>query len=311
MSLREFAVLLNMCLFWGLHFVVIKLAVADLPPTTYAAVRMALVAAILSPFLRWRPGAMGYILVGGLCLGALNYALLFNGLTRATASASAVAVELYTPFATILSVIFLGETVGWRRVGGIALAFAGVVLIALAGEQEAGTETSQTLGIAMVAGAVMFEAVGAVIIKRTKGFKPIELLAWFGVIGAAFLTLTALTIEPGGFERIASADPWRVTGAVAYSAVGASIIGHTSYYWLIQRLPISLVAPSAFITTVIAVAASVAILGEPFTPAFAIGGLMTMAGVGVILLRSNRAAPEPGARGAGFFRRTKGNKTSS
>ncbi|MEO1015219.1 MAG: DMT family transporter [Pseudomonadota bacterium] len=308
MSLREFAVLMNMCLFWGLHFIVIKLAVADLPPTTYAAVRMALVAGLLAPFLRWRPGAMGRIFVAGLCLGALNYAFLFNGLTRATASSSAVAVELYTPFATILSVLFLGETVGWRRIGGIALAFAGVVLIAVNGDADDAAGGSQTLGVAMVAAAVMFEAVGAVIIKRTEGFKPIEFLAWFGVIGFVFLTPTALIMEPGGFSRLVSADPWRVVGAVVYSAIGASIIGHTSYYWLIQRLPISLVAPSAFITTVIAVAASVVFLGEPFTPVFAIGGLMTMFGVGVILLRSNRAAPEPGARGAGFFRRRAGAK---
>lgn len=304
MNLREFCVLMTMCLVWGLHFIVIKVALGELPPTTYAAARMALVAALLAPFLRWRPGVMHRVFAAGLCLGVLNYAFMFNGVGLATASASAVAVELYTPFATILSFVFLKETIGWRRTTGIALAFAGVVVIALGGgEGDAAAAETQSLGVALVAFGVMFEAVGAIVIKRTSGFRPIELLAWFSVIGAACLWPLALLLEPNGVRAIPAADPVRLAGAIVYSAIGASIIGHTSYYWLIQRLPISLVAPSAFITTLIAVIASVIILGDPLTLPFLIGGAMTMAGVAIVLLRSNRAAAEPGARGAGFFRR--------
>ena len=51
-------ILIGMCAVWGFHFVVIKLAVAQAPPIFYAAIRMTLVAALMSPFLRWRRGAM-------------------------------------------------------------------------------------------------------------------------------------------------------------------------------------------------------------------------------------------------------------
>jgi drug/metabolite transporter (DMT)-like permease len=49
------------------------------------------------------------------------------------------------------------------------------------------------------------------------------------------------------------------------------------------------------LTTFFAVAFSVAILGEPFTLAFLIGGLMTLVGVGIVVVRAPATAPEPGA----------------
>src|SRR3990172_6157066 len=87
LSARELMVLIAMCAVWGLHFVVVKLAVGAAPPMFYAAARMTLVALIMAPFLGWHKGQMRTVLLGGLCLGALNYAFLFNGLRHATASA--------------------------------------------------------------------------------------------------------------------------------------------------------------------------------------------------------------------------------
>jgi O-acetylserine/cysteine efflux transporter len=86
-----------------------------------------------------------------------------------------------------------------------------------------------------------------------------------------------------------------VIGAILYSALVASIFGHTTYYWLIQRRPISEVASSTLLTTMLAVTFSIALLGEAFTPAFAIGGVLTLIGVGVVVLRAPATAPEPGA----------------
>ena len=54
MSARELGLLFSVCLIWGFHFVVMKLAVGAVPPMFYAAIRMAVVALILSPFLVWR-----------------------------------------------------------------------------------------------------------------------------------------------------------------------------------------------------------------------------------------------------------------
>ena len=292
MSAREITVLLAMCAVWGFHFVVIKTAVEALPPMYYAAIRMTLVAAVMAPFLRWRPGQMVIVLSGGLCLGAFNYAFMFTGVNYATASASAIAIELYVPFATILSMIFLGDKLGWRRTVGIALAFAGVAVIALGDTQESvDPETRMALGVGLVAAGAFSEAVGAVLVKRASAFKPHELLAWFAVVGTVGLWIMTFVFETGQREAFAASDKPMIVGAIIYSAVGASIFGHTAYYWLLKRLPVSVVAPSMLLTTVLAVFFSVLLLGDPFGPRMIVGGLMTLAGVGVVLLRNAKKQP--------------------
>jgi O-acetylserine/cysteine efflux transporter len=284
-----------MCTIWGFHFIVIKTTVTSVPPMFYAAVRMVLVALLLAPWLRWRRGKMAVVLTAGLCFGAINYAFLFSGLQHATASASAVAVELYTPFATILSVLFLGERVGWRRISGIAIAFAGVALIALARDGGAGSGRVG-LGVGLVVAGTFSEAIGSILVKRAQGFKPWELLAWFAVVGASVLSLASWTLEDGQFEAVRAADPLMLAGAIVYSAVFASIFGHTAYYWLLQRLPVSQVAPSALLTTILAVSFSIAFLGEPMTTRFLIGGAMALSGVAIVLLRTPKGRiVEPGA----------------
>lgn len=286
MSARELAVLLAMCLTWGFHFVVIKTAVGELPPMFYAAIRMTLVAAMLSPLLRWRPGRMLRVLSAGACLGALNYAFMFSGVKLATASAAAVAIELYTPFATILAIVFLGDRLGWRRALGVALAFAGVAIIALGKSEDAGPETRIGLGVGLVVAGSFIEAVGAILVKQAKGFRPMELLAWFAVVGAAALWTMTFVFESGQGAALAAGDKPLIVAAVLYSAIGGSIFGHSAYYWLLQRLPVSLVASSVPLTTFFAVLFGVLLLGDPTGPRFIVGGLMTVGGVGLVLLRS-------------------------
>ncbi|MEM8771593.1 MAG: DMT family transporter [Pseudomonadota bacterium] len=301
MNAREVAILLAMCLVWGFHFVVIKLAVNEAPPILYAAMRMTLAAALTARFLKWRAGEMAPVLCAGLCLGVFNYVFMFYGVKYATASAAAIAMELYVPFATILSVVFLGDRIGWRRMIGIVLAFLGVAVIALGDQAEANPETRLALGVGLVAAGALVEGVGAVLVKKAEGFKPIELLAWFAFVGMIGSWIMTGLVESNQMQSLGDANKLLLTGAIIYSAVGASIFGHTAYYWLIKRLPLSLVAPSVMLTTLIAVIFGVVLLGDPFGPRMVIGGALVLSGVGVVVLRNARkqeiTAPleEPGA----------------
>ncbi len=294
-SIREVAVLIVMCAVWGLHFTVVKSIVAAAPPIFYAAIRMTLVAMILAPLLRWRRGRMRDVFIAGAGLGLFNYALLFTGLKHATASASAVAMDLYAPFAVLLSIAFLGERIGLIRASGVLLAFGGVAVIAIGGEgAEPGARVG--LGVGFVAAAAFSEAVGAIGVKRSAGaFRPFELLAWFAVIGAAGLWPLTAIFETGQVEALRAGDPLRLAAAVAYSAFCASMIGHTAYYWLLQRLPVTKVAPATLLTTVIAVAAGVVILGEPFSVPLVVGAGLTITGVATVMIRTGerRGAPPP------------------
>ncbi|MEM9168724.1 MAG: DMT family transporter [Pseudomonadota bacterium] len=282
MTGRERVVLIAMCVVWGLHFAAVKVAFDELAPLTYVAARMTVVALVLSPFLRWRSGAMGPVLAGGVFLGFANYALLFEGLKYAPVSAAAVAIELYTPFAAILSVLVLRERIGLGRSLGVATALAGALIVALAGGGEGGG-SRVALGVGLIAVGAAFEAVGALTVKYARAFRPLELLAWFALIGSIGLWPLAVLIDGDVIGRLARADLAVVGPSLLFSAFGASIFGHTAYYWLLHRLPLSQVAPGALLATAIAVAAGVFILREPIGPQLIVGGAMIVAGVAVIM----------------------------
>lgn len=288
MSAREISVLIGMCLVWGFHFVVIKVAVGELPPIFYAAVRMTLVALLMSPFLRWRAGTMLPVLCAGICLGAVNYGFMFTGLKYATASSAAIALELYVPFATILSIIFLGDRIGLPRILGIAFAFTGVAIIASGKSGDASNDAQIGFGVLLVACGAFTEAVGAILVKKATGFKPHELLAWFSVVGCAGLWLMTMVFETGQPEAFAASDKWLIAGAIVYSAIGASVFGHSAYYWLLQRLPVSVVAPSVLLTTMIAVFFGVILLGDPFGPRMVIGAVLVLSGVATVIFRNTQ-----------------------
>lgn len=296
MSARELLLLGLMCLVWGFHYVVMKVGVGAAPPMFYAAVRMSLVALVLAPFLRWRPGRMKFVFAGALTFGSFNYALLFTGFSMAPASASAIVLQLYIVFATLLAVVLLNEKIGWPRRIGIGLALSGVVVISASRETLAPAGPAAALGLALVAGSALVEALGSIAVKKADGFQAHELLGWFATLGAPILFCLSFALEQGQGAALRGAGAPFV-GAVLYSALGASLIGHTTYYWLLKRLPVTIVASSSLLTTVIAVFFSISVLGEPLTASFLAGGALTLAGVGIILYRRARLEGAPKTAG--------------
>lgn len=290
MSFREFAVLCLVCLIWGLHFIVMKVTIGGTAePLFYAAIRMSLVALIMLPWLKWHRGLMLPILGAGLGYGALNYAFMFPAMGLTTASAAAITIELYVPFSIILSVLVFKDKIGIYKILGILLAFIGVIIIA-------GAKPSETagpyflLGILLMVGAAMSEAVGAVLVKFVKSVGPLHLLAWFAVIGSLVLWPLSFLIEDNQLDAFSPENRVAFIMALAYSALLVSVVAHGSYYWLLQRLPIYIVSSAGLMTTVIAVIGSAVLLGEPLTPRLLIGGIITLGGIGLILTRNNRAA---------------------
>jgi O-acetylserine/cysteine efflux transporter len=296
LSARELLLLGVMCVVWGFHYVVMKVGVGAAPPIFYAAVRMTIVSLALAPFLRWRPGKMGYVLAGAICFGSLNYAFLFTGFSLAPASVSAIVLQLYVVFATLLAVVILKERIGWPRRIGIALALCGVLVISFSRATLAPAGPAATLGLLLVGTSALIEAAGSLAVKKADGFAAHELLAWFATLGAPALFIISAIFETGQHQAMTDGG-WPFFGAALYSALGASLIGHTTYYWLLKRLPVTIVASSSLLTTVIAIGFSVTILNEPLTQSFLVGGALTLAGVAIILYRRARKEGPPRTAG--------------
>lgn len=298
---RDFLALSAVCLIWGLNFVVSKwLVVGDgpggsylgAPPLFLAGFRFGVVALVLSPMLRPVPKQLLGVAAVGVCMGALNFGLLFVGLQYATPSAAAVTIQLVPVFTTILSVIFLGETVGWRRAGGIVLAIIGVVLIAYDPETFA-----LSLGVVLVTGAAFSGSVSNIVIKRIDNIGPWRMQAWMGLVSAPLLLSGSLLFEHGQFEAIASGG-WRFAVGMAHTIFLVSMGGFAVFYVMLRRYEASVVAPLTLMAPLWGMGFGVMLYGDAPTWRLFVGGAMAIVGVAVIAIRSGATPGTAAGTGA-------------
>lgn len=287
MALRDFALLVLVCLIWATNNIISKYVVADLavPPLFYAAVRFALVGLITFRWLLPMPRPRWRLIVVALLMGGGNFALLFIGLQTATASAAAVVIQLGVPITTVLSMVMLGEKVRWRRGIGIALTLAGALLVMW----DPGGFVVST-GLLFVVAAAALGSLGAVMMKQMEGVRPLQFQAWVGFASVWPLAALSLLWEPSAVPAAVTAG-WPFIAAVVFSAVIVSVVAHTAYYGLIQRYEANLISPLTLMTPLATIGLGVALMNDPFGPRMVVGTAIALAGVLIIALRPNQVAP--------------------
>ncbi|MBI4182894.1 MAG: EamA family transporter, partial [Proteobacteria bacterium] len=263
---------------WGLVHPIGKAGVAEVPPLFFTAIRFALTALILVPFLPFPWGRLGDLALLSLTFGGLHFGLLFLGLAQGEASVAAIAVQTNAPFGALLAWLVLGERLGWRRAAGMALAFAGVAVLA-----GAPSVTGNPLALALVLGAAFSWALANVQIKTMAPLAPLAVSGWVALLAAPQVLAASLVLEAGQLAALAGAG-WRGYGALAYTVVVSSAFAYAAWYRLIQRYPVNQVVPFTLLIPVFGVAFSAALLAEPLEPAKLVGGLVTVAGVAAMVL---------------------------
>ena len=281
---RDLLLLVGVTFLWGLNLITGKVGVGEIPPILFTFLRFAIVALILVPCLRIQPGQMSALVVASLLVGALSFALNFAAIRRATSISSvAIAGQLSVPFATLLSVALLGETVRWRRWTGIILSFVGIVIMGF--DPRIGDRWES---LALVIASAFVGALGLIAVKKLRGFTPLGLLAWTAWIGLPVLLLTTLRVEEPDFVQLMHDVTWKGWAALAFAAVGASLIAHTGYFHLVQKYPVTSVAPLTTLSPVFSVLFGVTLLGDPLSVQILIGGACTLVGVFIITVREKR-----------------------
>lgn len=287
MKAHHFAFGILIGLIWGSNFVVAKVALEHIPPIFFTVARFSLLALLLAPWLRLRRGVMGQIMAIALIGGAAHFALIFLGIGLAGEIAPiAIAAQLNVPFATLLSVIFLGEVLGFWRAFGVGAAFAGVMLL---GFDPAVFESLTAL--LLIAASAFTQAIGFVLMRRIQGIGVFEMQGWMALVSAVVLAVLTVMVEDGQIAGMI-ASGWTGVGAIVYNAVAVSLIGHGGMYYLIQRYPVTRVAPLWLLVPVWGAVGGVIFLGDTLTVLMVVGGLVTLAGVGAITMARERPATE-------------------
>lgn len=294
---------LMISLVWGLNFIVTKLVVSGwlsfdgVPPLCVAALRFVVVGVVLAPLLRPVPKRIWPLVRVGLSIGAVHFGLLFVGLTMASASASAIAVQMMPPFVLILSALMLGERPGFMRIVGVIIAFLGVGVIGYDPDS-----FSLELGVVFVVAAAGCAALASVWMKQLDPIGPLRLQAWLALVSAPPLLVCSMVFETGQVAAIIDGG-WGFWAGLGYIVFLSSLFGHAGYFHLLRRYEASLVAPTFLLVPVWGLAAGVTLLGDPFGWRLGLGAALAILGVLAVV-----APPIPDRFRPRVFRRTGGDR---
>lgn len=283
MSPRDFALFVVICLVWSFNSIAAKIVVSDMhvPPLFFGMLRSAVIALAVVPWLLPMPRPRWRIIVVGFLMGGGGFALFFVGLKTASPSAASIVAQIGVPMATLLSVVVLGEKIRWRRGLGIALTFAGVLLVMFDP-----AEFGMSSGLLFVAASGLGAAVGTVMMKQMEGIRPLRFQAWVGFSSTVILAVLTAGLEEGHLGAMMNAG-WPLVAAVLYSSLIVSVLGHTAYYGLIQRYEANLIAPLTLMSPLMTIGLGIWLTGDHFDLRMAFGAALALAGVFIIAVRPN------------------------
>ena len=279
---RDLALVLLICLAWAGNFLTSALALREIPPFLFTALRFVMLGVALLPFMkRPPPGQWPRLLAVGLCLGVLHFGLSFTSLKLARdLSSPAIAMQSYVPMTALLGWLMLGERFAWRTGLAIAVSFAGVLVL---GFDPIVLDHPASLVTMLV--SALFLALATVLMKPLKGLDVFSQQGFIAWISLPPLLAISTVLEPGGTAHLANVS-WVAWAGAAYAAFVASLLGHGLYYVLVKRHPIAQVTPWLLLSPVLAIVLGVLFWGDRPGPRLLIGGAMVLGGVLIIALRA-------------------------
>jgi O-acetylserine/cysteine efflux transporter len=269
---------------WAFNIVAIKVTLTALPPLTVATLRYIFVLGCCIPWIRWVPGRMRLIAITAVIagalfmgMGAISFKMAYN------VSALAIAGQLGVPFSLMLAIYFYHEKIRWVRIIGIILSFAGVAVMAFDPRI-----FDERLALMLTIIGSLLWAIGTLLFRQLRDLHPLNVHGWLAIISLPLLGGASMIYEPGALAAAGNITP-EIWGWLAYSAIGASVVGHAGMSYLFRHYPVSMVSPMTLPTPLLSVAIATWVLGTPLTIEMIIGGSLTLIGIAIITLRTAKA----------------------
>ncbi|HEX2043352.1 MAG TPA: DMT family transporter [Acidimicrobiales bacterium] len=269
---------------WGWSFLLIKVAVAGMTPTTVAGIRVALGAGVLLAVVRarglslprdrrwWRHFA--FVALTG---SAAPFSLLAWG-EQHISSALAAVLNASTPlFAALFATVLLRERLRPPQVAGLALGLVGVAVVAgLGGEDVTGSGFG---GKAAAVGAAVGYGISLTYTRRHLTPLP-PLVAAAGQLVMATVLLAPLALVTTVRQGLA-VTPTRAL-AVGVLGVFGTGLAYVMVYRLIADIGSTKASVVTYLVPVVAVAVGVLFLGEDFSLRLLTGGAVVIAGIALV-----------------------------
>jgi O-acetylserine/cysteine efflux transporter len=276
---------LTVAFLWGANFTAAKIGMEHFPAFLMLAVRFALVAMLLLPayyLVKRRKGIrLAFALKIACILGTAHFGLVFGAMYLGSDIPTAViTVQLGVPFSCLLSAVWFDDKLGAWRSFGLMVAFVGIILIA-------GTPnvTQYFVPFCMVVAGAFFWALSNVMIKKEGTVNVLEMLGWMSLFAVPQLLALSWFFEHPDPVRLLATANVPVWLGVGFSAVFSTVVAYGLWYWLLMECDVSRVAPFNLLVPVFAIGIGQWWYPAVLTPQILMGGLITVAGVGIIVFR--------------------------
>ena len=252
---------LAIMLVWGTNFVIIRIALQHVPALLLATLRFVFVLFpavffVKRPQVPWR-----HLAAYGLLIGAGQFGLLFIAM-KADISPGLVSLVIQTQvfFTIALAMALTREKVRGYQWLGLALAFAGLGVIALHASKAAATP----LGLGLTLTAALCWGLGNSVSRASGRVNMLAYVVWSSLFAVPPLLLLSLIFDgwPAIRAGLTHADP-ATWAAVLWQAVGNSLFGYAAWGWLLARHPTATVAPMALLVPIVGMAAAAWWIAEP------------------------------------------------
>ena len=169
---------------WAANFIVVKSAVAVLPPVGFTFLRFSLASLTLLVLLRLREGSIGLPrrdLIAICALGALGFGvyqiLWTTGLTTVAAGDSALIIAATPVLVAILAVVARSDVLTPGKLIGGIVSFAGVALVIASGQglSLGGSLAGEAITLLAAICWAFYTAFGAPFLRR---YSPLRATTW-------------------------------------------------------------------------------------------------------------------------------------
>jgi len=293
-STRGTAIALLYIFLWASAFVPSRMLSVLGQPIWVLAVRFTIASALVAGIIaatgrRWpeTPRAWAQLAGYGLLANAGYLGLTYEALRHLSAGMGAIIASTNPLLLALVAPALLGESLSFRKVLGLLLGFAGV-LVAMAAR--AGTQAARPQDVLLgFLGVVAL--VGSTLVFKRLAVKEDPVVANAVQLGAAGLVLVPVAALLEGAPRLHPTPTFVV--CLAYLILVLSLGGSWLWFWLLRHGEASRVSAFYFLTPIFGLGLGALLLGERVTWLDAVGLAAVALGIGLVQW-APAARPRPG-----------------
>ena len=259
MPFAHLSVTLLLVIIWGLNFVIIQVALQEIPPIMLTFLRFFFAAFPAVFFIKPPKTSWKMLLYYSLTLIVLDFCFLFTGMyIGVSAGMASLTLQTQVFFTAILAVVFLKERMSKAQILGSSIAFLGIVYVGF----HTGGDVNLT-GLILVELAALSWAIGNLVSKKIGRVDMLSLVTWGSLLSLPFLLALSFALESHLWSVQSLLNiSGKSIGAIAYLVYPVTLFGFAIWSWLLSRHPATTVAPFTLLIPIVGFSSSALLLGE-------------------------------------------------